>query len=118
MNVLTLESVCLRLQEFEDIIQLIVGGSGMITSRPVAYRIEWRSYQERRWIPAIACSYHVQVMSEEIPVRMSGGICPVEECILCKAVKQEKERLKLQRKPPQSSPIADGIPPSQRLLKA
>jgi hypothetical protein len=87
----------------------------MLTDIPCAYRIEWRSLQENRWIPTIACGRHVRLMAGRMPIRMSGGVEPVESCLLCQAVKKEKERLKLQGKPPESAKICVILPPSRQL---
>jgi hypothetical protein len=87
----------------------------MLTDIPCAYRIEWRFLQEKRWIPTVACGRHVRLMADRMPIRMSGGVEPVESCLLCQAVKKEKERLELQGKPPQSTKICGILPPSRQL---
>jgi hypothetical protein len=46
---------------------------------------------------------------------MSGGVESVESCLLCQAVKKEKERLEPEGKPPQSNKICGILPPSRQL---
>jgi hypothetical protein len=60
-----------------------------------AYSVEWRSKEEKRWIPTIACAFHLKVLAGRTPIRLSGKT-PVDACVLCEAAKKAKERLALE----------------------
>ena len=84
-----------------------------------AYAIEWRYREERRWVPTIACGFHLKVLQGRTPIRLSGKTFPVDQCVLCIAAKRAKERLALEGRI-KNSPIGDGICQSrlnQKLLK-
>lgn len=84
-----------------------------------AYGIEWRHREEKRWIPTIACGFHLKVLQGRTPIRVSGKTYPVDSCVLCIAAKRARERLALEQRI-KGSPIGDGICQSrlnQKLLK-
>jgi hypothetical protein len=80
----------------------------------VAFEIEWRSRAQRAWVPTIACDKHTRMLMSRVPVRFPSDrpTHPIEECVVCKAEKANKQR-RLTEGRCESSPLSDGFPASR-----
>lgn len=67
----------------------------MITNQHGALECDWRSYQERCWIPIILCPKHIRQLTTSVPVRIrqEGQIHPASDCQICKSEVERKYRL-------------------------
>jgi hypothetical protein len=86
----------------------------MADKSKLAFRLEFRIKNAKRWIPIIACQYHTWLLRAHGDVRPgAGGTLPKNQCQYCVATARTKARL-LKEGRIKDSEVRDSLTPSER----